>query len=180
MGCVKAPSPRARRALDPPLRITRRTGSQRRHRDRCLASAESLARAARLAEEPGRRRLEEALPGLRAALWASPGWRRRLAAHWLSPDDLGSLDDLEGFPRLERSELAEGWRELPVVAGDAESLVVVESSGSTGQPLRVVRDEYECVHMWGVLRFWIGWLGVALPPRPRVVLLCALPGEIEY
>jgi phenylacetate-CoA ligase len=135
--------------------------------------------AASLDEERGRRMIQSALPALRAALWSSPGWRQRLRGSWLSPDDLGSLDDLAGFPLLDRRALAESWDQLPVVV-PGDELVVVESSGSTGRPLRIVRDEYECLHMWAVLRFWMAWLRIPIPPRPRVVLLCALPGRIEY
>jgi len=164
----------------PRLRIARRTDGQRRHLTRCRSSAEILLQAATLDEERGRGLMESALPGLRAALWASPGWRQRLEAHGLSPDDLGGLEDLTGFPLLERRELQDSWRQLPVVEAGRSDLVVVESSGSTGRPLHVVRDEYECLHMWAVLRFWMAWLGIPLPPRPRVVLLCALPGRIEY
>lgn len=162
-----------------PLRITRRTAGQRRHLARSLAGAAALEAAARLDETRGRERLEALLPGLRAALWSSPGWRRRLEAHAVSPDDLQELEDLAGFPLLDRRELAESWRDLPVIHG-RDDLVVVESSGSTGRPLRIVRDEYDCLHMWAVLRFWTARLGIPLPRRPRVVLLCALPGRIEY
>jgi len=161
--------------LGTPLRITRRTRGQRRHLERSRACTAALLGAARLDETRGRQRLETALPWLRAALWASPGWRRRLRALGLSPDDLSGLDDLAGFPLLERHELAEAWRELPVVRDGSDDLVVVESSGSTGRPLRIVRDEYDCLHMWAVLRFWTSRLGIALPPRPRVVLLPPRP-----
>jgi phenylacetate-CoA ligase len=34
--------------------------------------------------------------------------------------------------------------------------------------------------MWAAVRFWAERLGVALPPHPRLVLLCALPGGLEY
>ena len=57
---------------------------------------------------------------------------------------------------------------------------MAKSSGTTGEPVRVVRGAYDNLHMWTVLRFWLDRLGLALPPRPRVVLLDALPGGLEY
>ncbi len=59
-------------------------------------------------------------------------------------------------------------------------LVVVQSSGTTGEPVKVVRDGYDCLHMWAALRFWLRRLRLELPERPRVVLFCALPGGLEY
>jgi phenylacetate-CoA ligase len=50
----------------------------------------------------------------------------------------------------------------------------------TGDPVTVVRDGYDMLHFWAVLRFFLRVAGVDLPPRPRVVLLCALPSGLEY
>jgi phenylacetate-CoA ligase len=140
-----------------------------------LAAAAELGRWARNGPEG----LGDCLGPLRDALMAAPLARARLAARGLAPSDLRALADLTAFPPLERRELATGWREAAAVGPD-DDLVLARSSGSTGEPLTVVRHADEALHMWAVLRFFIEWLGVTLPSRPRVVLLCALPDGVEY
>ena len=119
------------------------------------------------------------LAGLRSTLWRAPAWRKRLRAAALSPDDLRSLADLEAFPALDRDEFAGSWRDLLALDGDPE-LHLATSSGSTGQALLVPRSGLDGVYTWAALRFWLSRLEVALPPRPRLVLLCTLPGGLEY
>jgi phenylacetate-CoA ligase len=125
--------------------------------------------------------LNAALPWLTGALWRSPYYLRTLKPLALSPSDLRSIDDLSHFPTLDRRTLAAHWRDLTSESTDPGSeWVVVNSSGSTGRPVKVLRTRYDCIHMWAVLRFWCDRLGVVLPPNPRVALLCALPGGLEY
>jgi phenylacetate-CoA ligase len=124
--------------------------------------------------------LDGRLGDLRAALAASPYWSRRLRSAGSSPHDLERLDDLSGLPLLDRAELAVHWRDIADLRGDGDGTAVVLSSGSTGQPLPVPKDAYDQVHMWAVLRYWLRQLRIRLPRRPRVVLLCALPGGLAY
>ncbi|MBS2030317.1 MAG: phenylacetate--CoA ligase family protein [Deltaproteobacteria bacterium] len=155
--------------IAPAARIQRDTRPQRTFRARADAHLEALRRGT----DPTR------IQQLASALARSPAHRARLAALGLAPRDLRSLDDLPHFPTLSRAELAEQWDAFPVVDVERE-LSVARSSGTTGEPVRVVRDAYDNLHMWTVLRFWLERLGIALPPRPRVVLLDALPGGLEY
>jgi len=67
-----------------------------------------------------------------------------------------------------------------VLGADDDGLVVVRSSGTTGDPVDVPKDDFDSLYMWAVLRYWTARLGITLPPRPRVVLLCSLPGGLEY
>jgi phenylacetate-CoA ligase len=72
---------------------------------------------------------------------------------------------------------------VPIVdptAAWSRDLFAMQSSGSTGQPITVVKDGYDAVHMWAVLRFWLERLRITLPVPPSVALLCALPGGLEY
>jgi phenylacetate-CoA ligase len=154
-------------AIAPPARIERRTERQRRFLPRLLESVAALRRGADDAR----------LPDLRAALWRSPYYVERLREAGLSPEDLQSLDDLKHFPLLDRATLARRWRDLPAAFEDC---VVVKSSGTTGDPVNVVKDGYDCVHMWAVLRYWLEELRIEMPRRPRVVLLDTLPGGLEY
>jgi phenylacetate-CoA ligase len=134
-------------------------------------------------EAKARARLEQGLAELRSQLFASPYYRKTLGALGLSPRDLSSLDDLRAFPLLDRPTLGKEWRDLPNLdSADprCRDAVVIRSSGSTGAPIRVLRDGYELLHMWTVLRFWAQILGISLPPSPKVVLLCTLPGGLEY
>jgi phenylacetate-CoA ligase len=123
------------------------------------------------------------LEPLRTRLIESPYYRRVLRQRGLSPRDLRSVDDLTAFPTLDRSTLGANWREIPVVDEDARSYrdaALVRSSGSTGAPIQVVRDGYDLVHMWTMLRFWSAVADAALPQSPIVVLLCDLPSGLEY
>lgn len=119
------------------------------------------------------------LAALRARLWRAPAWLDRLRHAGLTPNDLRSVADLAHFPLLTRDELAARWSELVDVDGDPE-LHVATSSGTSGQALLVPRSGHDGVHMWAVLRFWCRHLRIALPPRPRLVLLDVLPGGLEY
>ena len=125
------------------------------------------------------------LAAVRDQLVRSTVLREQLLAAGLGPGDLTSVADLPAFPTLDRALLAERWEDLAVVddvlAGtEPDTVVVVQSSGSTGQPVSVVRDRYECLLMWGVLRYWLDALAVELPPQPSVALLDVLPRGMEY
>ncbi|HZI16846.1 MAG TPA: AMP-binding protein [Myxococcus sp.] len=165
----------------PRANLRRNTSSQRPHVPWAESIAHGLARFAAWPDEAGARaELDARLEWLRGALLASPYYLRRLQEAGLHPGDLRTLEDLGHFPTLEREVLARHWDAVPTLpAGDAEC-VVVKSSGSTGEPVRVVRDRRDCLHMWAVLRFFLARAGAVLPPRPRVVLLDALPGGLEY
>lgn len=184
-----------------PARILRDERLLLRHLPRVLASADDLLTFHRMHPDEARRALDARLGALRARLGASPWWGERLRSLSLSPADLGSLDDLPGFPTIGRGDIGERWVDLlgfesagrggeagggssgaPDWGADAEAdgIVAVRSSGSTGEPITVPKDSYDAVHMWAALRFWCRALGVVLPPRPRVALLCALPGGLEY
>ncbi|MCP3099102.1 coenzyme synthetase [Myxococcus sp. K15C18031901] len=165
----------------PRANIRRDTASQRPHVPWAESIAAGLSRLAAVPREDEARALLDArLEWLRGALLASPYYVRRLQQVGLHPGDLQSLQDLRHFPTLERTGLALHWGEVSALPSEDEGCVVVRSSGSTGEPVRVVRDRRDCLHMWAVLRFWLERAEVALPPRPRVVLLDALPGGLEY
>ncbi|AGC41659.1 hypothetical protein MYSTI_00301 [Myxococcus stipitatus DSM 14675] len=172
-------SPEARVA--PRANIRRDTDTQRRHIPWAQSIAHALTRFTTLEDEAqARAQLDSRLGPLREALLASPYYSRRLREAGLHPGDLQSLEDLRHFPALERSVLARHWDQVPAPLSSDDEGVVVRSSGSTGEPVKVVRDRLDCLHMWAVLRFWLERAGVTPPPRPRVVLLDALPGGLEY
>ena len=170
--------------LVPSLRIQRRTAPQRRYLPRALEATEELAAHARAPGEAWlRASIDRRLRQLGASLVRSPYYLEALRAAALSPRDLRSTYDLARFPALARETLQARWADLPAFdpeAAEAQELVTVASSGSTGDPVTVVKDGYDCLHMWAVLRFWTEWAGVALPPRPRVALLCSLGSGLEY
>jgi phenylacetate-CoA ligase len=153
----------------------------------CAPSEEALARLLEFQtvrdEADARARLESHLPALRELLARSPYYADLLRAHGLSPHDLRTLDDLRYFPALDRSTLKEQWKDVPALdLGDPRGadMAVILSSGSTGDPVRVLRDGYDLLHMWTVTRYWCAALGVDLPREPSVVLLDTLPGGLEY
>ncbi|WP_338871991.1 AMP-binding protein [Myxococcus stipitatus] len=165
----------------PRANIRRDTDTQRRHIPWAESIAHALAHFTSLKDEvQARAELESQLGPLRVALLASPYYTQRLREAGLHPGDLRTLEDLRHFPALERSVLARHWDQVPTPLSPEDEGVVVRSSGSTGEPVKVVRDRLDCLHMWAVLRFWLERAGASLPPRPRVVLLDALPGGLEY
>jgi phenylacetate-CoA ligase len=170
--------------LVPSLRIQRHTAPQRRHLRRALEAAEELAAHARSADQAWLgASLDRRLRGLAASLSRSPYYLDAFRRSGLSPRDLRAVGDLAQFPTLDRPTLQSRWAELPAFdpeAVEARELVTVASSGSTGDPVTVVKDGYDCLHMWAVLRFWTAWAGVRLPARPRVALLCSLASGLEY
>lgn len=157
------------------MRIRRDRAWERARRPRHEAAIEDLRAFPLL----GRGALDGRLGALRAGLLASPYYRETLGARGLGPSDLRSLDDLAAFPTLDRATLAARWQEVAAVDASDE-LVLARSSGSTGAPVTIVRRADETLHVWAVLSFFVRRLGLAPPPRPRVVLLCGLPGAPEY
>lgn len=164
------------RLLGVGVRLRRRADVPRRHGAALAASTAALHEGA---HGPAEGHVSERLAVLRRRLWRAPAWRDRLRAAGGSPEDLRGLDDLRHLPSLERDQYAARWQDFADFDGDDE-LHVATSSGSTGRALPCLRSGYDGVHMWAVLRFWVERLGVALPPRPRLVLLDALPGGLEY
>lgn len=165
----------------PKARIRRDTSSQRPHIPWAESIARDLARFARLQDEAqAREELEARLEAFRESLLNSPFLAHRLHEAGMHPGDLRSLEELRHLPQLSRSVLAQSWDSVPTLPPQEAECVVVKSSGTTGEPVNVVRDRRDCLHMWAVLRFFAERAGVVLPPRPRVVLLDALPGGLEY
>ena len=168
--------------FDPGPEIRRSVRGQERHRVRLRRTTRELTRFARLDEGARARALEAHLAALRAALWRSRFYCTALRARGLSPADLRRIEDLRHFPLLGRDALRAGFTTLPALParGPVSRLFVERSSGSTGQPVSVLKEDYDSVHMWAVLRFWSSRLGLRLPPRPRIALLCTLPHGVEY
>ena len=168
--------------FDPGPEIRRSVRGHGRHIARLRAAARDLGRFART--RSGREQataLETRFAALRGSLWRSPHYLAVLRRLGLSPADLRTLDDLRHFPRLDRDTLRGAFAEIPALpAGPAGRLLVERSSGSTGQPVGVLKEDYDTVHMWAVLRFWMRWLRLSLPARPRVALVCTLPHGVEY
>lgn len=169
-----------RETLAPQLRIRRRTAWQRRYAERAERAVLDLLRHAAHGQASA---LQERLGPLRQALFRSPHYAETLRHAGLSPRDLQSLDDLPYFPLLDRQTLQRRRLELPALQLDsleAREAVFVQSSGSSGDSVSILKDPYDCLHMWAVLRFLVRFHRVALPRRPRVVLLCSLTNGIEY
>jgi phenylacetate-CoA ligase len=178
---VSATAP-ALAGFDPGPEIRRSVRGQERHVPRLRAATRDLLRFAVMSEASRGEALDSRLASLRLALWRSPFHCEALRRHGLSPGDLRALRDLRHFPLLGREALGAAFAEIPSLPppGEDARLFVDRSSGSTGQPVAVLKHDYESVHMWAVLRFWMRRLGRRLPARPRVALLCTLPHGVEY
>ncbi|MCC6464532.1 MAG: coenzyme synthetase, partial [Planctomycetes bacterium] len=171
------------RPLAAPARIRHDYDALRAFVPQVLASARALAQPLPAVEAAAKAALAPRLALVRNQLLGSPYYLARLRPLGLAPGDLQTLDDLGHFPALSRAEFAAAARDLPALdpgSDAARQAVWVRSSGSTGEPADVLKDPFDTLHMWAVLRFWMGALGLPLPTAPRVVLLCALPGGLEY
>jgi phenylacetate-CoA ligase len=178
---VNTPAP-VLAGFDPGPEIRRSVRGHERYVPRLRAGARDLARFARMRGAPEQSTaLETRLAALRRSLWRSPHYLAVFRHCGLSPGDLRTLGDLRHFPRLDRETLRDAFSEIPSLPpGPAGRLLVERSSGSTGQPVGVLKEDYDTVHMWAVLRFWVRWLRLRLPARPRVALVCTLPHGVEY
>jgi phenylacetate-CoA ligase len=168
--------------FSPQEEIRRSVRRQARHRSRLRAGTCELARFARMVDaDRVTSALEARLGPLRDALWRSPFYCAVLQQHGLSPNDLRRLEDLSSFPLLERDALGAAFAQLPAFRpSDRGRHLVERSSGTTGRPVPILKDDYDTVHPWAVLDFWLHWHARAVPPRPRVALLCSLPHGVEY
>ena len=168
--------------FDPGPEIRRSVRGHERHLPRVRAAARDLARFARMSEPERGALLDSRLASLRLALWRSPFYRATLRRHARSPNDLRTLDDLGHFPTLDREALGEAFSSIPALPPGKERLrlFVERSSGSTGRPITLLKEAYDSVHMWALVRFWLQWSRRRLPARPRVALLCSLPHGVEY
>lgn len=168
--------------FDPGPEIRLSVRGHERHAPRLRESTRALVRFARLDADASRAALASHVAAFREALLGSPHYCRALAERGLSPRDLGGLADLRHFPLLDRETLRAGFSSIPVLRPERPPprLFVEHSSGSTGRRLTVLKEDYDSVHVWAVLRFFVEWLGLRLPARPRIALVCTLPHGVEY
>jgi phenylacetate-CoA ligase len=79
-----------------------------------------------------------------------PFYRRRFELHGLTPADIRTPADLERLPPVERRELQEAALGDRMATGvDLAACVSYETSGSSGEPLRVVRTRDEDARLFG-------------------------------
>jgi len=73
-----------------------------------------------------------------------PFYRRHFDRHGLRPQDLRRLADLARLPAISRRELQEApLRDRMAAGSDLSACHSYETSGSTGEPLRIVRTPDE-------------------------------------
>ena len=106
---------------------------------------------------------DEKLRNLVARAYAViPGYRGLMDQHGVKPDQIGGVRDLPRLPILTRDLLRE--RAASLQAGDlrADELEVGTTGGTTGAPIRVVRDLEGTV--WQRACYWrgFGWAGLTL------------------
>lgn len=169
--------------LAPRPHIIRNTSGQMAFLPELLGLSSDLVSHADLSRQEQDSRITERFSALNRALLGAPYYLELLGRRGFGPGDLEKPPDLSHFPRLPREVLLEdSFRLVRQDAGliEREGLVAVRSSGSSGQPVTVYKSRLDCLVMWGVLRFWLTRQGIVLPPRPRSVLLCTLPGGLEY
>lgn len=160
--------------------IRRTLGAQRRQLARLRAATRDLRRFSRREGARLEAALRPRVVGFASRLLGAPYYVERLRAEGLSPRDLQGPGDLEAFPILDREALRTRQGLMAWLEPRSGPLLLDRSSGSSGRPIRVLKDAYDTVHPWAVLRFWMRQLAVCAPRRARVALLCALPHGVEY
>ena len=79
-----------------------------------------------------------------------PFYRRHFDRHGLRPEDVRGLSDLARLPAITRRELQEAPIEDRMATGTGLSAChCYETSGSTGEPLRIVRTPHEDARIFG-------------------------------
>lgn len=113
------------------------------------------------------------LSWLRSAILRAPAVAAAVRAAGLAPAD---LDALAEFPTIDRDAWRRDWHGLAAWdAAWAATWDVARSSGSTGDPVSVVRDARDRGRMWDVLR------DLRIPLEDSVTALwCALPGTAGW
>lgn len=90
----------------------------------------------------------------------SPHYRKMMDEHGVHPGDVRGLDDLPKLPVLTKDTLREQWDALRF-RGDIP-VETVSTGGTTGAPMKVVRDRAGSV--WQRAAYWrgLGWGGLHL------------------
>jgi phenylacetate-CoA ligase len=87
---------------------------------------------------------------VRRAYEQVPFYRRLFDAHDLRPEQMQRLDDLTRLPTISRRELQETPLFDRLASGvDLERCASYETSGSSGEPLRIVRTQHEDARLFG-------------------------------
>ena len=88
-----------------------------------------------------------------------PYYRRVMDDRGLSPDDIQSMDDLVKLPILTKDDIRANFADLISTSADRRSFVEVQTSGSTGAPLRILTTRDAIAFKWAVWwrhREWYG------------------------
>ncbi len=103
-----------------------------------------------------------------------PFYREVMDKCGLVPDDITCVDDLPKLPILTKDIIRANYPDKMIsTVFDASKLVVMTSSGSTGEPFRYVLSDDEKAIKWaGLYRFW-KWAGYEM--GDRIVNLTAFP-----
>jgi len=76
---------------------------------------------------------------LRQAYEQVPFYRKRFRSANLTPDDIKNTDDLRRLPTITRGEIVSEWNSI-IANGNGDAYIQRLTSGTTGKPLRILRD----------------------------------------
>ncbi len=76
---------------------------------------------------------------LRHAYEQVPFYRKRFRAANITPDDIKNTDDLRRLPTITRGEIVSEWSSI-IAKGKGDGYIQRFTSGTTGKPLRILRD----------------------------------------
>jgi phenylacetate-CoA ligase len=102
---------------------------------------------------------------IRHAYSEVPYYRDLMDKNKIRPDDIGGLDDIRLFPILTKELIRENYERI--VSRDASKKEVVEAStgGSTGEPLKFIRDRNTIVWTEAALLRGKSWAGYSIGDR---------------
>ncbi|MCE5198300.1 MAG: hypothetical protein ABFD54_11665 [Armatimonadota bacterium] len=100
-----------------------------------------------------------------------PFYRQLMDERGLEPQDIRTIDDLVKLPILTKNAIRAAFPEKMLSSKyDANKLVIMSSSGSTGEPFKYYMSQDEKARKWaGLFRFWT-WSGWDIGDRYATML----------
>ena len=102
-----------------------------------------------------------------------PYYRELFKQQKLDPKDLKDPGDISRIPILTKHAVREHYQALMADDLDTKKVITVASGGTTGPPLKVLRDRQDTSFTWGAFFRWYNWMGIE--PGDRITKIWGTP-----
>ena len=106
-----------------------------------------------------------------------PFYRELFKHEKLLPKDIRDPEDIAKIPVLTKKTVRERYRELMTEGLDPRSVITVATGGTTGPPLKVLRDKQDTSFTWGAFYRWYNWMGIV--PGDRITKIWGTPTVVH-